>query len=70
MLYVQPKEGTSAEPASICDFIAANAAPFMMPRFIRIVDRLPLTPTEKVAEAELASEPNAETWVRPNAPWP
>ena len=65
MLYVQPKEGTSVEPADICDFIAANAAPFMVPRFVRIVDRLPLTPTEKVAKAALSREPDAETWVRP-----
>ena len=54
-----------AEPADIAAHIAAQAAPFMVPRHIRLVEALPLTPTEKVIEAGLPRALDAQTWTRP-----
>ena len=37
----------------------------MVPRHIRLVEALPLTPTEKVIKAGLPRALDAQTWTRP-----
>lgn len=64
LLYVQPRPGTPVEPADIGAHFAARAAPFMVPRQIRLVEALPLTPTEKVIKAGLPRAVDADTWTR------
>ena len=68
LLYVQPRPGTRADPADIAAHVAARAAPFMVPRHIRLVQALPPTPTEKVVKAGLPRAVDAGTWTRPEAP--
>jgi len=41
------------DPAQLWDFCATRVPVFAIPRFIRIVDRLPRTPSEKVQKAAL-----------------
>lgn len=65
MLYLQSKPGMTIDPADVCRHIADNAAPFMVPSYIRVVASLPLTPTEKVIKGGLARAADADTWVRP-----
>jgi crotonobetaine/carnitine-CoA ligase len=65
LLYVQPREHAHLEPEDLCSYLAARVAPFMVPRHIRVMERLPLTPTEKVAKSRLARQPDSATWTRP-----
>jgi len=65
LLYAQPRPGVALEPDELCRFLAGQVADFMVPTYIRIVERLPLTPTEKVAKNELSRELGPEVWRRP-----
>lgn len=65
LLYVQPRVGASLDAAELCSYVAARVASFMVPRYIRIMERLPLTPTEKVAKSRLPRRVNRLTWARP-----
>jgi len=51
--YVQPCDGVSTSEADLHAFIAKRLAPFKVPRYIELVDTLPLTQSEKVAKAVL-----------------
>lgn len=67
LLSVQPRPGTHLDPAEVCRYMEDRVADFMVPSYIRIVDSLPLTPTEKVAKNELPRELRAGDWRRPSA---
>src|SRR5690606_14032926 len=57
--------GTALEPAALIEFLRDKLAYFMMPRFIRILDALPRTPTQKVEKHVLRAEGvTADTWDR------
>ncbi|GAB5470142.1 MAG: ATP-dependent acyl-CoA ligase [Rhodospirillales bacterium] len=60
-----PLPGRTLDPVDLLAFLRPRLAPFMLPRFIRIVGELPKTPTEKV-EKRLLREAGvtAETWDR------
>lgn len=67
LLYVLPKPGTEIDPAELCAYLAGRMAPFMVPRHVRVVAALPLTPTEKVAKTGLSRALDAQVWTRPSA---
>ena len=67
LLYVQPKPGQSIDPQSLCEFIAERAASFMVPRYIRFIETLPRSVSEKVSKTTLARQPDDQTWERPDA---
>ena len=67
LLYVQPKPDRSIDPQNLCDFIAQRAAAFMVPRYVRIIDTLPRSVSEKISKTTLARHPDQETWERPSA---
>ncbi len=48
MVVVAPVDGSSIDPLELLRFLEPRMAHFMLPRFIRIVDELPKTPTQKV----------------------
>ncbi|MEM9517131.1 MAG: AMP-binding protein [Actinomycetota bacterium] len=49
----------------LIDFLAARVADFMIPRYVRFVDELPMTPTEKVRKVILRGEGiTVDTWDR------
>ncbi|MFO0997818.1 MAG: AMP-binding protein [Alphaproteobacteria bacterium] len=66
LLYVLPKRGMAVEPAELCRYLAERVAPFMVPRHVRVVESLPLTPTEKVAKTGLSRAIDPSVWTRPS----
>ena len=48
MVVVSPVPGEDIEPAALFEHLEPRMAHFMLPRFIRIIDELPKTPTQKV----------------------
>ncbi|HEX6992914.1 MAG TPA: AMP-binding protein [Gammaproteobacteria bacterium] len=62
---VAPVPGRSIDPAGLIEFLRDKLAYFMMPRFVRIVDALPRTPTQKVEKHVLrGAGVTADTWDR------
>ena len=57
--------GASLDPAEFIHFLADRLAHFMVPRFVRILDQLPMTPTNKVEKYVLKQTGiTADTWDR------
>jgi crotonobetaine/carnitine-CoA ligase len=62
---VAPAPGTTIVPADLIAFLQPRLAHFMIPRYVRIVERLPRTPTEKIKKHELREEGlTVDTWDR------
>ncbi|SEG25454.1 crotonobetaine/carnitine-CoA ligase [Thermomonospora echinospora] len=53
---VAPVEGATIDPAELLRFLIPRMAHFMVPRYVRVVDALPHTPTNKVEKHRLRSE--------------
>jgi crotonobetaine/carnitine-CoA ligase len=65
MICVTLKPGETLTPEALLDFAQERMAYFMVPRFVRFMDRLPKTPTEKVQKAVLREEGvTSDTWDR------
>ncbi len=65
MVVVAPVAGKAIEPEALFRFLEPRMAHFMLPRFIRIVDELPKTPTQKVQKHLLKDDGiTADTWDR------
>jgi crotonobetaine/carnitine-CoA ligase len=55
----------SLDPAELIDFLRPRLAHFMVPRYVRLLDALPRTPTHKVEKHRLRAEGvTADTWDR------
>jgi carnitine-CoA ligase len=60
--------GASIDPEEIIRHLLPRMAHHMVPRFIRIIDELPKTPTAKVEKHVLRAEGlTADTWDRERA---
>jgi crotonobetaine/carnitine-CoA ligase len=60
--------GTQLEPAALIEFLRDKLAYFMIPRFVRALDALPKTPTQKVEKHLLRGVGvTADTWDRVSA---
>jgi crotonobetaine/carnitine-CoA ligase len=58
-------EGCTLDPAALIEFLRPRLAHFMIPRYVRIVDDLPKTPTQKVQKHRVRSEGvTPDTWDR------
>ncbi len=58
-------EGAKPDMAELTQFLADRMPYFMVPRYIRFVDSLPKTPTERVQKVKLRDEGiTADTWDR------
>lgn len=64
LLYVEVAPGAKVEPGAVCAHLETRVAPFMVPRYIRLVDTLPRTQTQKVAKSDLSREIDEQTWSR------
>jgi crotonobetaine/carnitine-CoA ligase len=63
VLQLQP--GATLDPAALIAFLQARMAAFMVPRYVRVVAQLPLTPTQKIEKHVLrAAGITADTWDR------
>jgi crotonobetaine/carnitine-CoA ligase len=62
---VAPNPGAALDPAELIEFLRPRCAHHMIPRYVRIVEELPKTPTAKVKKAELrAAGVTEDTWDR------
>ncbi len=62
---IAPVEGCAINPAALLVFLETRLPYFMIPRYIRLLDDLPKTPSAKVMKAELrASGITADCWDR------
>ena len=65
MIVVAPKPGQTIEPASLIEFLVPRMAYFMVPRFVRVMDELPKTPTTKIQKNPLREAGiTKDTWDR------
>jgi carnitine-CoA ligase len=65
MICVAPREGESIDPRALVDFLIPRMAHFMVPRYVRVVEALPKTPTNKIQKVALRQEGvTADTWDR------
>jgi crotonobetaine/carnitine-CoA ligase len=65
MIVVAPTPGHAIDPAELTTFLIPRMPYFMVPRYIRVLDELPKTPSAKVLKAELRREGvTADTWDR------
>jgi crotonobetaine/carnitine-CoA ligase len=68
LVIVAPVPGRSVDPQELLEFLRPRMAHFMIPRFIRIMDDLPKTPTQKVQKHLLRDEGvTGDTWDRDKA---
>lgn len=65
LVVITEKPGEHVDPPELLEFLRDKMAHFMLPRFIRIVDALPLTPTNKVRKNVLREQGvTPDTWDR------
>jgi len=65
MIVVAATPGQVIDPAQLFHFLEPRMAHFMLPRFIRVIDELPKTPTQKIQKTTLRADGvTAETWDR------
>ncbi|MBT6430773.1 MAG: AMP-binding protein [Rhodospirillaceae bacterium] len=65
MVVVAPAAGKTVEPMELFRYLEPRMAHFMLPRYIRVVDELPKTPTQKVQKHLLKDDGiTADTWDR------
>lgn len=68
LVVVAVRPGAGLAAVQMCEFLTERLPYFMVPRFIRLVDALPKTPTEKIKKQELRdSGVTADTWDRETA---
>jgi alpha-methylacyl-CoA racemase len=59
------QDGITLDPTALIDFLQPRMAAFMIPRYLRVLDELPLTPTQKIEKHVLrAAGVTADTWDR------
>jgi carnitine-CoA ligase len=59
------KEGEAFDPAALIEFLRPRMAHFMVPRYVRVVEALPRTPTAKIEKVKLRAEGlTTDTWDR------
>jgi crotonobetaine/carnitine-CoA ligase len=64
MIVVVPRAGSELVPEELTAFCAERLAAFMVPRYVRVLDALPKTPTEKVQKFLLRDGGAAQAWDR------
>jgi crotonobetaine/carnitine-CoA ligase len=65
---IAPVSGELINPAELIEFLRPRMAHFMIPRYVRLVDELPRTPTARVRKHILRDEGvTPDTWDRERA---
>lgn len=68
MICVTLKDGQSLTPEALLDYARERMAYFMVPRYVRFMEQLPKTQTEKVLKSALRDEGvTSDTWDREKA---
>jgi crotonobetaine/carnitine-CoA ligase len=59
------RDGENFDPAALIEFLRPRMAHFMVPRYVRVVEALPRTPTSKIEKVKLRAEGlTTDTWDR------
>lgn len=62
------KPGQSVDPVEVIEFLRSRVPHYMVPRYIRVVDDLPRTPSNKIEKFKLRAEGvTTDTWDRERA---
>jgi crotonobetaine/carnitine-CoA ligase len=62
---VAPAQGKKVDPLQLFNFLVPRMAHFMLPRYIRIIEDLPKTPTQKIKKYLLKDAGiTSDTWDR------
>jgi crotonobetaine/carnitine-CoA ligase len=65
MISVAPVAGKDIDPKDLVEFLGERMPYFMVPRYIRVLDELPKTPSSKVMKHVLRSEGvTSDSWDR------
>ncbi len=65
MVVLAPQPGAVIDPVELVEFLRPRMAHFMVPRYVRVMDSLPRTPTEKVQKTGLREAGiTSDTWDR------
>jgi len=65
---IAPVSGSTIDPSAMINFLRPRLAYYMIPRYIRTIDELPKTPTQKILKHQLRDEGiTADTWDREQA---
>jgi len=65
MAVVALREGEGFDPGELIEFLRPRMAHFMIPRYVRVVEALPRTPTSKIEKVKLREEGiTIDTWDR------
>jgi crotonobetaine/carnitine-CoA ligase len=56
LVVVEPKPGRTLDPRELLEFLRPRMPHYMVPRYIRIMEKMPYTETHKVQKARLRSE--------------
>lgn len=64
MVVVAPRAGTTIDPATLQEFVAERLPRFMVPRYIRVVEQMPKTPTGKIEKYKLRANGTENAWQR------
>ena len=65
MVVLAPQPGAGIDPVELVEFLRPRMAHFMVPRYIRVMEALPRTPTEKVQKTSLREAGvTPDTWDR------
>jgi crotonobetaine/carnitine-CoA ligase len=65
MIVVAPVVGKTIDPLALFEYLRPRMAHFMLPRYIRVIDELPKTPTQKVQKHLLKEDGvTADSWDR------
>jgi len=65
LVVLAPKPGAAIDPGELIAFLAERMAHFMVPRYVRILEALPKTPTTKIQKAPLREDGvTPDTWDR------
>lgn len=68
MVVIALKEGAAFDPVDLITYLLPRMAHFMVPRYVRVIDALPRTPTAKIEKVKLRDEGlTADTWDREKA---
>ncbi len=68
MICVSLKPGETLSPEALLDFAQERMAYFMVPRYVRFMEEMPKTPTEKIQKAVLREAGvTPDTWDRESA---
>jgi len=65
MAVIAPVPGAQINHVALMEFLVARMPYLMVPRYVRVMEELPKTPTAKVMKAELRTEGiTPDTWDR------